>query len=116
MNIPTKRLIEFVDLTPRVEAVIGAENNNVTILREYKATKSEKRETPGIISCTYPTTFWLSWKDRIPTLGRGTTVGEHILLKLYDLALPNDIVGVDFRTSQTDGMWEIAEDEGRFFG
>ena len=42
----------------------------------------------------------------------GTTVGEHTLIKQWNLKLSSDVVGVAFRTSETEGFWEIAEDEG----
>ena len=44
----------------------------------------------------------------------GTTVGEHTLIKQWNLKLTSDVVGVAFRTSETEGFWEIAEDEGSY--
>ena len=64
-------LVTHLSRTYRVEAILGASENAESLIQEYMTSNVATRETPGIIDCTYATTFWLSWADGYPTLGRG---------------------------------------------
>ena len=59
---------------------IGENNNTVsTISRIGPTTKDEQFETPNVLNCEAPTTFWLTWDSRDVRFGSGLQVGGNEL-------------------------------------
>ena len=59
---------------------IGENNNTVsTISRIGPTPRDEQFETPNVLNCDAPTTFWVTWDSRDVRFGSGVQVGGNEL-------------------------------------
>ena len=97
------------------EVVIGAGDNQQTIIREAKLgwTVSQK-DTPEVLSCEQTRAFWVSFDGGRIRVGSGAEVYRQQMVHWNDpSASPHDVTAVSVSTGWgTSGEWTFAASQG----
>ena len=96
------------------EITIGADANNITLLRDGTHINKDKpgkvlerRITRNILSADEARTFWISWANGYIQLGRGYDVGVDRILG-WESTEPREIHAISIATESTEGIWEFS--------
>ena len=95
------------------ELTIGSSGNDWCVIRKQRQTTDVAGAyTPDILNCDQMLPFWVSWVDGLIQLGRGSMIGDDLIVSWQD-AEPLAVSHVSISTySTSEGYWQFTNYPG----